>query len=104
MRWMTPVAPKAPVRESVEPTTIGSPLGGATDDGTSADASALAAVDGAGADDADGALDAAGEQATSVPASRIGPRRLVGANFTCLLLSNERTARWRTEPDWPDPR
>src|SRR5688572_25311086 len=98
MRWMTPVAPKAPVRESVEPTTIGSPLGGATD-GTAADASALAAVEGAGADDADGALDAAGEQAASRPASSIDPRRLVGANFTCLLLSNEQVGGWRAKPD-----
>jgi hypothetical protein len=77
---MMPVAPKAPVRDRVEPTTIGSPDGAVTVDGdASADPSGLVAGDPAGVDGAD---DAAGEHAASSAVSTNAASRFVGTSFT----------------------
>jgi hypothetical protein len=78
--WMMPVAPNAPVSDSVPPTTIGSPDGGATADGdASADADGLPAVDSLGAADGD---DEAGEQATTRAVIASAPSRFADTSFT----------------------
>jgi hypothetical protein len=79
--WITPVGPKAPVSDSVEPMTIGSPDGGATVGEPAAadpdgDAALCVAVD-------VGLGDAAGEQPAMTTAnSAADARTLVDRTFT----------------------
>jgi hypothetical protein len=78
---MIPVAPKAPVSDSVEPTTIGSPDGGTIDgEPAGADPDGDAA---AGVALGDGLDDAAGEQPAMTAARRAADARtLVDRMFT----------------------